>query len=89
MSSFDWINVRMPCPTCWNEISRFQSKGGHRRKLTIDPDKVHDFHTHCWKCGAWVSFHRLFHQESTFRIEPFSRSEVEAMGFVLQPELTP
>ena len=89
MSSFDWINVRMPCPTCGNEISRFQSKDGPRRQLTIDPGEVHHFHEYCWKCGTWISFHRPVSYKPTFRAEPFSRSEVEALGFVLQPELTP
>ena len=89
MSSFDWVNVHMPCPTCGTEISRFQSKGGPRRQLTIDPSEVHEFHEYCWKCGTWISFRCTTCDKPTFRPEPFSRSEVESLGFVLQTELAP
>lgn len=89
MPYFDFINVRMPCPTCGNEVSHFLSKCGPRRQMTIDPGDVHEFSGTCWKCGMWINYHRSFSNDPAFRAEPYSRSEVEALGFVLQPELEP
>jgi len=88
MGMFDWVNVRMDCPKCGKLLDTFQSKDLYCAMEKIDPDYFQTFYTSCDYCKSWISFSRP--QEACVinkpRPTPFSRQEVETMGFVLNQE---
>lgn len=86
MGMFDWVNVKMDCPKCGKLISGFQSKDSACCLDIIDPEYVSSLYTSCPHCKSWISFDR---SEELLRINkprsvPFSREEIEILGFVLK-----
>jgi hypothetical protein len=45
---------RLPCPTCTEEVSGFQSKAGECTLSNVDWRKLPRFHGHCQACGRWI-----------------------------------
>lgn len=83
MGMFDYVNVSMPCPNCGTVIDQFQSKDDACNLDTIEPDGLACFYESCCKCGAWVEFNRPRPDPAPKRDKPWTREEVESMGFVL------
>lgn len=85
MGMYDQVNVKLNCPYCDHEIDRcFQSKDSFCQLNLVDPQLVNEFYDKCFKCKKWIEFKRDSEIPSIeCRKEPYSRSEVEEMGFKL------
>lgn len=88
MGMFDYVNVEsMPCPDCGAPLTGWQSKDGGCDLANIDPDTLTCFYTSCKTCRRWVEFSRhIPYVPNPPRPQPFTRAEVEAMGFRLLPK---
>ena len=84
MGMFDYVNVQMDCPFCDEPLVEFQTKDYFNTLSCVEPEEVANFYTKCDNCGEWVEFVRK-RPERKCREIPFSREEIEAMGFKLCP----
>ncbi len=91
MGMFDWVNVEMLCPLCKKGIvKRFQSKSNDCQLDTLDPQYVVNFYSECPKCKEWIEFSRDWEIPSRApRETPYTKKEVEALGFSLQKKPEP
>jgi len=83
MGMFDTVNVEINCPKCGAAVDDFQSKDGACDLVLIEPDAVDHFYSGCPRCGGWISFNRSYKPIES-RVEPYSRREVERLGFVME-----
>lgn len=84
MGMFDWVNVEMDCPYCGEKLKGFQSKDGDCVLDIVDPDDLSYFKDFCKNCRRTVTFSRQYvRQKPINRAHPYSRAEVEKMGFML------
>lgn len=83
MGMFDYVNVAMPCPKCGSELDGFQSKDSACDMGTIEPSAVSRFYTTCRQCEAWIEFRRHPVTSPPPRSTPYTRQEIESMGFKL------
>jgi hypothetical protein len=83
MGMFDYINFETECPKCGMMVGNFQSKDAACLRDLIDPDEVYTFYSFCAKCGNWIQFSRHIPEEKPrkARENPFTKPEVEALGF--------
>lgn len=82
MGLFNYVNVRVDCPGCGDGPLGFQTKDGDLMMDTVDPDSLAEFGAICKKCGLWTGFARELAPVLPRR-DPYTRGEVEAMGFVM------
>lgn len=82
MGLFDYVNVSMPCPECGTMLPEFQSKDRVCQMETVEPDALMNFYTNCQQCKEWIQFARPSAPIRPHRSTPYTREEVEAMGFV-------
>jgi hypothetical protein len=80
MGMFDYVNFSMPCPECGTALNDWQSKSGECTMATVNPDGLGCFYESCPKCKAWIDFTRDTPPVPA-RPAPYTREEVEAMGF--------
>ena len=84
MSSFDYVNVKVECPHCGNDVIGFQSKDNVCGMGVIDPKFVNNFYTDCDYCGRYIEFSRYELLAPTKpRKQPFTLAELTEMGFTL------
>jgi hypothetical protein len=83
MGMFDSVNFSTPCPSCGAIVDGFQSKDGPCELLTLEPEQVSTFYSHCRSCGREVEFSRLIVWDVEPRAVPLDRAAVEALGFRL------
>jgi hypothetical protein len=79
MGMFDYVNVEMPCPHCDKPMRGFQTKDSACEMDTVDPDGIANLYATCQNCKRWIEFSRP--TPSQPRETPFTREEIEAMGF--------
>lgn len=82
MGMFDYVNFRMPCPKCGKEVGDFQTKSTECTMRTVDPTICGCFYSRCDACKTWIEFDREV-AVTPPRPEPFTVSEVLAMGFTM------
>ena len=87
MGLFDSVNFEMPCPKCGKLMDNFQSKDGKCGLGIVEPYSIGNFYSVCPNpdCRLWVDFSR-HRPRIPLRDPPFTREEVEAMGFVMTVE---
>lgn len=84
MGMYDYVNVEVDCPKCGEKVRGFQSKDSECVLAKLDPQYVSNLYSSCHSCRTWVQFSRNEipeHYEP--RATPFSREEIEALGFKL------
>lgn len=59
MGMFDYVDFKMKCPGCGEEVAGFQSKDGNCYLETVKPTDVNNFYDACKKCGGWIEFTRI------------------------------
>ena len=69
MGMFDYVNVKLPCSTCGELITEFQSKDSDCELGNIHPCRVDCFYSSCdnIKCsnrGTWVQYNRTNHTDT-------------------------
>ena len=82
MGMFDYVNFKMPCPRCGEELKNFQSKDSDCYMGTVEPESVCRFYGSC-ECGAWVEFERARKMEEK-RAVPLTLEQVQALGFSME-----
>jgi len=80
MGTFDYVNVKLPCPKCGKELNDFQSKDGPCFLELIEPDYVYRFYTIC-SCKAWVEYSRDPEIKMSKSAPPADLERVHALGF--------
>jgi hypothetical protein len=58
MGMFDWVNLKMKCPNCGEEINRFQTKDYDCELKTRNPLETNYFYGGCENCETWITFER-------------------------------
>ncbi len=58
MGMFDWVDFKMPCPKCGQEVDGFQSKSGECTMELVKPSEVTNFYSWCENCGTQIEFFR-------------------------------
>lgn len=59
MGLFNYVNHRMPCPTCGQMLTDFQTKDGDDLYMhTVEPFTVSNFYALCHQCRTWVEYNR-------------------------------
>ena len=87
MGMFDYVNFKMPCPECGEEVTGFQSKDTGCSMDEVEPEATNRFYAPCDNCGAWIDIVRDQTENKPKRTEPLTLEQVKALGFVV--ELTP
>lgn len=59
---FDYVDYKMPCPSCGKELKQFQTKDKHCVFEHYGPWEVDNFYTSC-PCGEWIEFNKKGSQE--------------------------
>ena len=87
MGMYDYVNFKMNCPKCSEEVTGFQTKSAHCILDTVDPVAIDNFYTKC-SCGNWIEFSRNnLPAPEKAREEPYTIDEVTALGFTLDKGL--
>ena len=89
MGMFDYVNFKMPCPSCGAGVDGWQTKDSTCSLELVEPDSLTRFYASCPGCNAWLEFSRPTLPHHPGSREPLTRSEVEAQGFELSIELAP
>ena len=55
---FDYVDFKIDCPGCGNEVKEFQSKDGNCTLDILKPHDVNRFYACCFSCGGWIEFER-------------------------------
>lgn len=86
MGMFDYVNFKMNCPKCGDEVLGFQSKDAHCMLEKVDPVSVNNFYSNC-ACGHWIELSRNDLPKSNKpRRSPYTIDEVLAMGFKINED---
>lgn len=80
---FDYVNVEMDCPYCGEPLDGFQTKDYKNILTCVDPTEVNNFYSFCENCKVLVEFDRQLEFIHSCREKPYSREEVEELGFSL------
>lgn len=87
MGMFDYVNFKMPCPQCGEEVGNWQTKSTDCTMDTVDPQACSSFYSRCEKCKLWFDFGREI-PVTPPRSTPYTLDEVRAMGFSMTTRST-
>lgn len=81
---YDYVNVKLLCPYCREELDPVRSTDGPCDLSWVDPTEVYNLHSYCYNCSNWVEYERNPpQQEKGHRDKAFSLEEIQALGFEL------
>ena len=58
MGMFDYIKLKIDCPSCGARVTSFQSKDGPCYLTELNYWEVDNFYTSCGKCNLWIEYVR-------------------------------